>query len=225
MEDKDFLSLSNRVVGALDAARRAARRASSGSEWAAKFEGERVQERMDVARSLIEGSERSGALGKEQAGLLWSRLWLVEAYVSYTEGNDEPLAWQDWLKTDDGQSMLLKFPQRELQKVRRTVAADLATRRAADTAAREAAWQPRREKGGSAQSSHIVSQAALGDLNEDPLRNLCRLIKQAHGVEWSDKRPKGGTLKIAYMAATGPVAEELRASGFSFSPSAGWWRK
>lgn len=72
---------------------------------------------------------------------------------------------------------------------------------------------------------HTVSAVAMASETEDPLRNLCRSIKQVHGVMWHDKRAKGGNLLIEYLRDDDQDAKKLQQAGFRFSAGRGWWRK
>ena len=72
---------------------------------------------------------------------------------------------------------------------------------------------------------HTVSTVAMAGETEDPLRNLCRSIKQAHGVMWHDTRAKGGNLLIEYLCEDDQDAKKLQQAGFRFSAGRGWWRK
>ena len=219
MQDQNFRILSSRVVGLLESARRRAYLAPSRvGNSLYQGEDQRADWRLREAADLIQADK---LLDDEQRDLLWRRYGLVQLYVSYAESTKEPLSWQDWLKGADGRRGAQQFPQQELQAARREASAA----HAAVIASMKEARRLDHDTTKVPEPCRIVSLTALEDPNEDPLRNLCRQIKQEFGVAWRDKRPKGGTLLVEFIQSSGIAAEKLQRAGFTFSPTRGWWQK
>jgi len=205
----------------------------------------------DAEEFLTSKLDRCGNIPEDEVQAVWMAWGITRVYVGMTvEGSvyDEPMKWEEWLKSAAGLKSLKKFPLDKYDALLRKAQHErknqdrhfvvkpikTSTRKGQDS--RKSANKEKVEIIAGTSSpvlslqptvhSNSQSTGIVSSLNtSDVLLNVAQFAKNQYGVRIEDNRGGGGALWVNHLTVDDDLAKKLQAAKFRFHSVRGWWAK